>query len=214
MPAHPVALALIRASALPLAAPSANRSSRLSPTQAEHVARSLGDRIDLILDGGPTRGGLESTVLDVSTSPPRLLRPGLVAPADIEAVIGPILRPTSPTSGVVQEPARSPGTLRQHYAPRTPLECVAEGNDVARIDSLLQQGLKVAWLTFADRPPTQLGGLLTRHLARDATRYAAQLYAALHDLDEGGVDRIVVTLPPDSEDWLAVHDRLRRACHD
>src|SRR5207248_1735225 len=95
MPAHPVALALIRAAGVPVAAPSANRSSELSPTRAEHVSRSLDGRIDLILDGGAAVGGIESTVLDVSVSPPRLLRPGLVTPADLEAVIGPVERPAS-----------------------------------------------------------------------------------------------------------------------
>ena len=88
VPAHPVALALLRAAGVPLAAPSANRSTELSPTTAEHVGRSLDDRIDLILDAGPTTGGIESTVLDLTTDPPRLLRPGLVTPAMIEEVIG------------------------------------------------------------------------------------------------------------------------------
>src|SRR5207249_1608348 len=92
IPAHPVAQALLRAAGLPLAAPSANRSSALSPTRAEHVLSGLKGRIDLVLDSGPTPGGIESTVLDVTTSPPRLLRPGLVTPAELEAVVGPIAR--------------------------------------------------------------------------------------------------------------------------
>jgi L-threonylcarbamoyladenylate synthase len=92
MPAHPVALALLRACGFPLAAPSANRSSELSPTLPEHVLRGLADRIDLLLDAGPTSGGLESTVLDLTTQPPRLLRPGLVTIAELEALLGPIVR--------------------------------------------------------------------------------------------------------------------------
>ncbi len=96
VPAHPVALALLRAVGAPVAAPSANRSSELSPTLAEHVLRGLDGRIDLVLDGGPTTGGIESTVLDVSTSPPRLLRPGLIGPAELEAMVGPISRTGAP----------------------------------------------------------------------------------------------------------------------
>ena len=92
MPAHPVALALLRTVGVPIAAPSANRSTELSPTLAEHVLRGLDRRIDLVLDGGPTAGGIESTVLDMTTSPPRLLRPGLIGPAELEAVIGPVGR--------------------------------------------------------------------------------------------------------------------------
>jgi L-threonylcarbamoyladenylate synthase len=168
----------------------------------------------MILDGGPTRGGLESTVLDLTTSPPRLLRPGLITPAEIEAVVGPILRPTSQTRNPTPEPARSPGTMGQHYAPRTPLECVTEESDVERIDTLLHQGLRVAWLTFADRQLSKThAGVIIRSLPRDAAPYAAAMYAALHDVDEAGLDRIVVTLPPAGEEWLAVHDRLRRASH-
>src|SRR5262245_24196245 len=114
MPAHPVALALLRAVGVPVAAPSANRSTRLSPTLAAHILDGLDGRIDLILDAGPTAGGLESTVLDLTTDPPRLLRPGLVTPAEIEAVVGPVARSASTeTAG----PLPSPGMLARHYAP-------------------------------------------------------------------------------------------------
>ncbi len=93
VPAHPLALALIRAAGIPVAAPSANRSSQVSPTRPEHVLSGLDGRIDLLLAAGPVSGGIESTVLDLTNDPPRLLRPGLVAPAEIEAIIGPITRP-------------------------------------------------------------------------------------------------------------------------
>src|SRR5207249_9281241 len=125
-----IARALIEMAGVPIAAPSANRSNRLSPTLAEHVLRDLGGRIDMILDGGPTAGGLESTVLDLTTSPPRLLRPGLVTPAEIEAIIGPIMLPSAAPMGEVLLP--SPGMLPRHYAPRTPLECVADGGSRAK----------------------------------------------------------------------------------
>ena len=115
VPAHPIALALLRAVGAPIAAPSANRSTELSPTRAEHVRRSLDGRIDLILDGGPTSGGVESTVLDVTTVPPRLLRPGLIVPAALEGVIGLITRSTlTPTGQALPSPGMSP----RHYAPR------------------------------------------------------------------------------------------------
>jgi L-threonylcarbamoyladenylate synthase len=210
VPAHPVALALLRAAALPVAAPSANRSTGLSPTLAEHVLRGLGGRIDLILDGGPTAGGLESTVLDVTTDPPRLLRPGLVTPAEIEAEIGPILRPGQQRADHAGPPPRSPGLLRRHYAPGTPLECVSEDGG-KRVEELLLGGLRVGWVTFGPAQRDQRPGLVMIALPREPAAYRAGLYAALHALDASGVDRIVVTLPPQTEEWLAVHDRLRRA---
>ena len=205
VPAHPVALALLRAVGASVAAPSANRSAQLSPTLAEHVLRGLDGRIDLVLDGGPTAGGIESTVLDVSVSPPRLLRPGLIGLAELEAVIGPIARMASAQAGAALP---SPGMLPRHYAPRTPLECSSAGR--ARVEELLRGGARVGWLTVSS-PQQAADGLVVRILPADATGYAAQLYAALHALDDAGVDRIVVDLPPDAEEWLAIRDRLRRA---
>lgn len=208
VPAHPVALALLRAAGRPIAAPSANRSAALSPTRAEHVLRDLGGRIDLVLDGGPTPGGLESTVLDVSGAPPRLLRPGLLAPAAIEQVIGPIIRPdATPASG---RPLPSPGMLSRHYAPRAPLEC-APDTGWTRAEELCRVGLRVGWLTFARGPGPEHPNVVPVVMPSAPAAYAAQLYAVLHDLDDRGVERIVVALPPDGEDWLAVRDRLRRA---
>jgi L-threonylcarbamoyladenylate synthase len=206
VPAHPVALALLRATGAPIAAPSANRSGELSPTRAEHVLRGLAERIDLVLDAGPTSGGVESTVLDVTASPPRLLRPGLIGPAQLEAVIGPIAR---------SEPARcepalpSPGMLPRHYAPRTPLECAGVGR--RRVEELLCAGARVGWLALTSSPESGSRGLVVRRMPSDPVEYAAQLYAALHALDEAAVDRIVVDAPPQGEAWLAVRDRLRRA---
>jgi L-threonylcarbamoyladenylate synthase len=208
VPAHPIALALLRAVGAPIAAPSANRSSELSPTLAEHVLRGLDGRIDFILDGGPTAGGIESTVLDVTTTPPRLLRPGLIGPAELEAVIGPIERlATTRTDAVLP----SPGMMPRHYAPRTPLECTVDG--WRRVEQLLHHGARVGWLTITPQSEPVPMGLIVRTLPADAVGYAAQLYAALHALDEAGVDRIVVDVPPDGEEWLAVRDRLRRAAH-
>ncbi|MCI0459198.1 MAG: threonylcarbamoyl-AMP synthase, partial [Gemmataceae bacterium] len=163
-------------------------------------------RIDLLLDGGPTPGGIESTVLDLTTDPPRLLRPGLVAPAEIEAVIGPILRPGQTAS---EGTLRSPGLLHRHYAPATPLECVTDG--AARVEELLRAGLLVGWVMLGAERRQGGRGLEVVALPLDPAGYAAGLYEALHELDQAGLDRIVVTLPPQTEEWLAVHDRLRRA---
>ncbi len=210
VPAHPVARALIRATRLPIAAPSANRSGMLSPTRAEHVLRGLAGRVHLILDAGPTPGGIESTVLDLTCTPPRLLRPGLIARSDLEAVIGPIVLPELLTYGEAALP--SPGLLSRHYAPRTPLECVRDGPGQVR--SLSAAGLRVGLLHLGE-PPADLetAAIPVLALPADPAGYAAGLYSALHVLDDAGLERILVTLPPDSADWLAVLDRLRRAAH-
>jgi L-threonylcarbamoyladenylate synthase len=206
VPAHPVALALVRAAGVPVAAPSANRSTQLSPTRAEHVLRGLDGRIDMVLDAGPTTGGLESTVLNLTTIPPRLLRPGLIDVRALEAVLGPVsVAATPPSEGALP----SPGMLPRHYAPQTPLECTDEG--FARVEELCRSGLRVGWLTFLPLQGLSLPGLVPMVLPAEPAGYAAQLYAVLHALDDAGVDRIVVALPPDMEEWRAVRDRLRRA---
>jgi L-threonylcarbamoyladenylate synthase len=207
VPDHPVAKSLLERTQLPLAAPSANRSSHLSPTTAEHVLRGLKDRIDLLLDAGPTPGGLESTVLDVTCTPPRLLRPGLVSPAEIEAIIGPIARPAA--AGAAGSAMPSPGMLSRHYAPRATLECI-DGDAVARVESWLGKGETVGWLTFTE--PVEIPtGLTVEVMPRDPAVYASRLYAVLHALDDAGVTRIVVEAPPSTDAWLAVRDRLQRA---
>lgn len=208
IPAHPVAQALLRAAGVPVAAPSANRSLQISPTRAEHVAQSLGGRIPLILDGGPTSGGLESTVLDLSGPQPQLLRPGLLSPAEIEAVIGPILRQDALPAPATDAPLPAPGMLSRHYAPRAPLEL--NTNHQERVRRLLAAGRRVGWLTF-ETPPVALPGLIAVSMSRDPALYSARLYAALHELDAVNVDVILVDAPPMEEGWLAVRDRLQRA---
>ena len=196
VPAHPLALALLRAAGLPIAAPSANRSNHLSPTTAAHVRASLGDAVDVILDGGPTSGGLESTVLDLSRRPPRLLRPGLVPPSSIEALIGPIEQPS--LSLADSTPLPSPGIQPRHYAPRAAMECRAAGNR-ERVAALAAEGVRVGWLALgvpADDWPAQLKFVA---MPTDPIAYAATLYAARMKLDDAGVERIVVDLPPDEE---------------
>lgn len=208
MPDHRLALALIAAAGVPIAAPSANRSLAVSPTQAEHVLKGLAGRIDLLLDAGPTSGGLESTVLDLSRPRPRLLRPGLISAAAIEAVIGPLDR-----GELAPDPAAplvSPGMLARHYAPRATLECVA-ADSAARVVELQSQGLHVGWMPLATDEVNTIAGVETIPMPLDPAAYASKLYAAMHMLDDRGVDRIVVELPPETPPWLAIHDRLRRA---
>lgn len=201
-PAHPVALALIRAAGRPLAAPSANRSQHLSPTLAEHVASSLGEAVDLILDGGPTEAGLESTILDLSGERPRILRPGPISPADLAAIIGPVELWEGAVKAGDAQPA--PGMAERHYAPRARLELVAPGT------GLFAAAGQVAYVGLGALPPLPDGvrGVL---LPLDAEAVGARLYALLHELDNAGIERILMERPPNSEAWMAVSDRLRRA---
>ena len=227
VPAHPVALALLRACGLPLAAPSANRSLQLSPTRAAHVLDGLDGLIDALLDSGPTTGGLESTVLNLTTRRPTLLRPGLISPAEIEAVVGPIYRrPPALKENALNAPLPAPGMLSRHYAPRAPLEIVPYGG--GRIEALLDAGHVVGHLR-PDLPPGDPQGdiqrrleaaqegleryanLHVRKMPTDPMAYAAVLYDRLHELDARGVTCILVDAPPESEAWLAIRDRLRRA---
>jgi L-threonylcarbamoyladenylate synthase len=214
VPAHPVTQALLRAAALPIAAPSANRSSELSPTRAEHVLRGLDGGIEMVLDCGPTSGGIESTVLDLTTIPPRLLRPGPISVAELEEEIGSLSRDRSLPIAAPHDlqPLPSPGMMPRHYAPRTPLECVEGDGEAERLSSLLRDGRPIGWVTFANSAIAP-SGVLVRVLPSDPVGYAAKLYAVLHELDTAGLERILVTLPPDADEWLAVRDRLRRATH-
>jgi L-threonylcarbamoyladenylate synthase len=162
----------------------------------------------MILDGGPCPGGLESTVLDVTTDPPRLLRPGLVTPEQIESVIGPIQRAARVDA---TRPLASPGLLDRHYAPQARLE-LATDDGRARVIELARSDESIGWLTWPDVSPVP--NVTRIDLPREPIGYAAGLYAALHALDAAGVQRIVVARPPDGDDWLAIRDRLRRASSD
>jgi L-threonylcarbamoyladenylate synthase len=196
-PAHPVAQALLRATALPVAAPSANPAGRTSPTTADHVAAGLGERIDLIVDGGPCPVGVESTVLDVTTDPPRLLRPGGVTREALEAVIGRLAAPASDEEAL--QP-RSPGRLPSHYAPRLPLRL--DATSVAGDEALLAFG-----------PAPLRGAAVTVNLSPkgDLEEAAANLFAMLHALDRPGLRAIAVMPIPGRGLGEAIRDRLARA---
>lgn len=209
MPAHPVALGLLTAVGAPVAAPSANRSSRISPTSAAHVLRSLDGRIDLVLDGGSTFGGIESTVIDLSVLPAVILRPGLVSAASIESVIGPVAWKADPAS-LNLEPLRSPGTIGRHYAPLIPLQSV-EGDGRSTAIAATGSGEQVAWLSFGSPQDGIDDRIRVVAMPENASEYAARLYATLYELEQTELDRIIVDLPPDRDEWKGVRDRLLRA---
>jgi L-threonylcarbamoyladenylate synthase len=201
-PAHPVALALVRQTGRPLAAPSANRSTHLSPTLAEHVASSLGDAVELVLDAGPTSAGIESTILDLRREPYRILRPGPLAPSDLEGILGPVnLWHGAVAAGEIQP---APGMASRHYAPRARLELVAPGTGIA------PGRARTAYVSLG-RLPVLAEGIAGFSLPADPAEAGARLYALLHELDDAGFDRICFELPPPEEAWLAVRDRLLRA---
>ena len=210
IPAHPVALALLRAAGLPLAAPSANRSTQVSPTTAEHVRRSLSGRVDLVLDGGPTTVGIESTVLSLTGPVPTILRPGSITADMLEKALGrEVATAAATTTGSAARP--SPGMLDRHYAPRA---------DVRLFDSVNRNGAfsKASWVAGEDRkvgviafPPVSAAGTEVVEMPEDAADYAAQLYAALHTLDAEGCEVIWIERVPDTPEWDGVRDRLQRA---
>ncbi|QIK38127.1 threonylcarbamoyl-AMP synthase [Caldichromatium japonicum] len=203
VPAHPLALALIRAAG-PLVAPSANRFGRLSPTCAEHVKAELGKALDLILDGGPCRIGVESTILSLLDDTPRILRPGVITPEAIETVLG---RPVAMHGSRV----RAPGTLSAHYAPRTPLVLLLAQEVPQQTAEWVAQGWRVAVLGCGEPAGRWPAGVQRLALPDRPAEYACGLYASLRALDAAGVDLILVEEPPLDPAWLAVQDRLRRA---
>lgn len=190
LPAHPVARDLIRAAGVPLAAPSANRSTELSPTTAAHVLASLDGRIDAVIDGGPTPGGIESTVIDLASALPRLLRPGLLPLDELEAILGPLARVRHADE---QATLPAPGLLARHYAPRTPLTCLAT------VPAKVPEGQVLVRFGAGELLPD------------DPQVAATRLYALLHELDAQGWLGIWIVLPPDEPQWLAIRDRLTRA---
>jgi L-threonylcarbamoyladenylate synthase len=205
MPAHPVALALIEAAGIPLAAPSANRFTELSPTTAEHVRRSLGNEIDYILDGGRCSVGIESTVLSLaktqSGSEPMLLRAGGISRAALEEVVGPVASALEVQAGAQAAPGMHP----RHYSPRTPLHLTSTGK-------LPDQGRGI-YLQH-ERPPCRVDitvAVTVHQMPKSAADYAATLYEVLHRADAGNYEWIVVDLPPVTGEWEAIQDRLKRA---
>jgi L-threonylcarbamoyladenylate synthase len=187
MPAHPMALDLIRLAGRPIAAPSANRFSGLSPTSAEHVRAAFGSDVEIVLDGGPCPVGIESTVVSVARRPAVLLRPGMISREEIQELAGEVELGAAPGEGG----HASPGLHARHYSPRTRL--------------LLVRGGTV--------PGAGRGAYLKHGISMPATarEYAAAMYSTLHGLDLQGLDWIAVEEPPEAPEWAGIRDRLRRA---
>ncbi|WGS85951.1 L-threonylcarbamoyladenylate synthase [Methylomonas sp. MED-D] len=204
VPSNPVALQLLQAFGGGIAAPSANRFGRISPTQAGHVAEELGDRVACILDGGACSVGVESTIIDLSDGQPAILRPGRITRSQLKAALGTEVR-LSPQSKI-----RAPGMLAVHYAPNTmALLCPAD-TLIAMTDELCGQGKRIGILAFspaiAEIPCPNL-----IKLPEQAEHYESALYSALRELDSRQLDTILIEQPPDSEAWAAVNDRLSKA---
>jgi L-threonylcarbamoyladenylate synthase len=211
-PRNIIAQELIRKAQTPIAAPSANRSEHISPTRAEHVAESLGDHIDLILNGGACDVGLESTVIDLVSDPPKILRPGQIHENEIEAVLGVRLGRFIPIGEQSTQPSRSPGQMKRHYAPDKPCE-MATAKDI--LETALQGESNLGLIMRARceniLEATQRDEIVI--LPIDSDGYGAQLYDALHRLDENKkVSKILIEEVPEQSDWEAIRDRLRRAC--
>jgi L-threonylcarbamoyladenylate synthase len=197
VPSHPVAQELLKAFSGAIAAPSANRFGRVSPTTAAHVREDLGKDVDLVLEGGPSDVGIESTIVDLSSGAAVLLRPGAISRQQIEEFV--VM--TDEKSSV-----RHSGGLERHYAPRTPARLVpthALDREIAALKD------RVAVLAFS-RPDERVDFWL--RMPREPQAYAQRLYAALRELDSANCEQILIEAPPDTAEWAAVRDRLMRAC--
>ena len=203
MPAHPVAQALIREAGLPIAAPSANRSGRPSPTDAAHVLADMDGRIEMILDGGPAEVGIESTVLSLLSDPPMVLRPGGISLEQLQAL--------DPRIGYGADHGKvSPGTRYRHYAPKAPVTRLAGVEAIAsEANRLRAEGQAVGVLTY--QPLDVAEGVAIARLPADPDGYAAEFYRAMRNLDAHDLDRILLLDPPTGGRWEAVRDRVIRA---
>jgi L-threonylcarbamoyladenylate synthase len=213
-PIHPFVPAVVRACGLPLAAPSANLSNRLSPTSAEHVFRQLGDRIPLIVDGGDCNVGIESTVVDVSGAEPVILRPGMIHSEAIRAAAAGdavVAGPTVP--GADRGPARSPGQLPVHYAPKARLRCLSwrDEPDLAQQAASLGVNPSRTWLVAYNTIPMSGRWAWVSVIPEDPEAYARGLYGELHRADDAGAEWILVEALPPTPEWAGIADRLLRA---
>jgi L-threonylcarbamoyladenylate synthase len=203
---------VIRECGFPLAAPSANVSNRVSPTNAEHVRKQLGENIRLIVDGGQSQVGIESTVLDLTTEPPTVLRPGMIHDESLIAVSGDLVSSQRKMLHG-RETLRSPGLLEKHYAPKAKL-VVLGWRDDADLKSQIanrKSPVKHCHLIAHTNIPSGEGFARVSVIPHDAEAFARAIYAELHRCDEAGADLIVVEALPETPEWRAIADRLRRA---
>jgi L-threonylcarbamoyladenylate synthase len=212
-PSHPFMQAVIRRCGFPLAAPSANLANRVSPTNACHVLQQLGNQLPLIVDGGQAQVGIESTVLDLSVSPPRVLRPGMIHSQAILSVTGELAEATATSS---DEPLKSPGLIQKHYAPRARLVLRAWKNDLefeAQI-KLLSAPRSRTHVIAHTHIPAAVDFASVSVIPHDAEAFARALYGQLHTCDELGAELIVVEALPETDEWRGLTDRLSRAAAD
>ena len=210
-PGHPLMQAVIRETGFPLAAPSANPSGQVSPTNAEHVRRLLGARIPLIVDGGQSQVGIESMVIDLTTTPPRVLRPGMIHEDALIAALGSEVRGPASAGGAAV--LRSPGQLEKHYSPKAQVLVLEwRGTESLRAE-LARLGIADAQchVVAHSRIPSAERFAEVSVIPHDAEAFARALYAEFHRCDEAGARVIVVESVPDRPEWRGVADRLRRA---
>ena len=211
-PSHPFIQAVIRECGFPLAAPSANLSNQISPTNAGHVCAQLGGKISLIVDGGQSQVGIESTVLDLTVSPPRILRPGMIHAESLAAVSGEV---QGSKSNVQSRDAklRSPGMLEKHYSPKAKL-LVLNWRDDAELQSQIgnwKLDIGNCFVIAHTKIPAGFNAANVSVIPHDAEAFARALYAELHRCDAAGAKLIVVEAPPETPEWTGIADRLRRA---
>jgi len=210
-PSHPLIQAVIRRCDFPLAAPSANLSGRISPTSAEHVRKQLGGKILLIVDGGPSQVGIESTVLDLTVSPPQVLRPGMIHAESLAAVVGKAQNEKAEVRAGVH--LRSPGLLKKHYAPKAKLVVLNWQNDAGLNSqlSILNPQPSTCHVIAHTHIPSVENFARVSVIPHDAEAFARAIYAELHRCDEAGAELIVVEAPPALPEWSGIADRLKRA---
>lgn len=210
-PGHPLMHQVIKACGFPLAAPSANRSNELSPTNTEHVMKSLGNQLGLIVDGGQAQIGIESTVIDLSVSPVRILRPGIIHEESIEAALGEdvLVGGENGDGGEL----KSPGQLLKHYSPRAKV-LIRSWDTPAELDACvaaIEGDRERIWLLTHSNVPLHVEGAQVCVVPHDPEAYARALYAELHRCDEEGAENILVEDLPDTPEWRGISDRLARA---
>ena len=207
VPNHPLALELLHSFGAGIAAPSANRFGRISPTTAEHVREDLGEAVALILNGGPCSVGIESSIVDLSGPRTTILRPGMLSASEIGRVLGRV--PDIAGDPLAAPTPRASGTLAAHYAPRTPLVLMPDDSLPITLRNAIVQKERVAVLATFPAPFNH--PLIEWHVApADPAGFAHDLYAKLRELDALGCDRIIVQKPV-GQPWQAIHDRLKRA---
>jgi L-threonylcarbamoyladenylate synthase len=208
-PSHPFIQAVIRACGFPLAAPSANPSNRVSATNAAHVRKHLGHKVPLIVDGGQSQIGIESTVLDVTVSPPRLLRPGMIHEQALLAVTGQLALEHDGAAAVL----RSPGLLRKHYSPRARLVLWTWRDERELQQQAANSGVsgdRICVVAHSRVPSATRFGRVSV-IPHDPAAFARAIYSELHECDEAGAELIVIEALPETSEWRALRDRLNRA---